>query len=257
LVFDSVRVLGIEVHCVLESDVLQFVLERVATREPAQVVTVNAEFVMLARADSRFRDVLAAAHLATPDGAGVVWAARRKGATIRRRVGGSDLIWSLSRQAAEQGHGIFLLGAAEGVAASAARRLQSDLPALVVSGSYAGSPAPGEEGSIVDLVRMSGAQILFVAFGAPEQDLWIARNLSRSGAVVGMGVGGSFDYLAGTARRAPVWMQERGLDWLWRLIQQPWRWKRMLALPRFAWAVLREGREQSGARKGKIKHGRT
>jgi N-acetylglucosaminyldiphosphoundecaprenol N-acetyl-beta-D-mannosaminyltransferase len=71
-----------------------------------------------------------------------------------------------------------------------------------------------------------------------------------------MGVGGSFDYLAGTARRAPVWMQERGMDWLWRLIRQPWRWKRMLALPRFAWAVLREGRAQSGARKGTIKHGR-
>jgi N-acetylglucosaminyldiphosphoundecaprenol N-acetyl-beta-D-mannosaminyltransferase len=123
--------------------------------------------------------------------------------------------------------------------------LSADIPGLLIVGTHSGSPAPEEEDSIVDLVRTSGAHILFVAFGAPQQDLWIARNLARSGAVVGMGVGGSFDYLAGTARRAPRWMQERGLDWLWRLVQQPWRWRRMLALPRFAWAVLREGRSDS------------
>jgi N-acetylglucosaminyldiphosphoundecaprenol N-acetyl-beta-D-mannosaminyltransferase len=151
---------------------------------------------------------------------------------------------------------VFLLGAAEGVAAAAALRLQASIPGLAVGGTYAGSPTPGEEDSIVDLVRMSGAAILFVAFGAPQQDLWIARNLARSGAVVGMGVGGSFDYLAGTARRAPIWMQERGLDWLWRLIQQPWRWRRMLALPRFTWSVLREGRAQPEVGKGQNQHGR-
>ena len=224
---------------------IDFVRERMRASVPTQIVTVNAEFVMMARADDSFREVLANADLATPDGAGVVWAARRKGATIRRRVGGSDLIWSLSRQAASEGHRVFLLGATKGVAASAGDRLSADIPGLMVAGTHSGSPAPEDEGPIVDLVRTSGAHILFVAFGAPQQDLWIARNLARSGAVVGMGVGGSFDYLAGTARRAPSWMQERGLDWLWRLAQQPWRWRRMLALPRFAWAVLRDVRSSS------------
>jgi N-acetylglucosaminyldiphosphoundecaprenol N-acetyl-beta-D-mannosaminyltransferase len=254
--FDSVRVLGVTVHCVVENDVLALVLDRIGKRELTHIVTVNAEFVMMARRDERFRDVLAAADVSTPDGAGVVWAGRRQGATFRRRVGGSDLIWSLSRQAAHHGQSVFLLGAAEGVAAKAALRLRTAIPGLVIGGSYAGSPAPGEQDSIVDLVRASGAEILFVAFGAPEQDLWIARNLARSGAVVGMGVGGSFDYMAGTARRAPVWMQERGLDWLWRLIQQPWRWRRMLALPAFVWAVLRAGRAGPDPGKGIIKHGR-
>ncbi len=249
---DSVQVLGITVHCLVEDDVLRIVLDRIKHREPTQIVTVNAEFVMIAQHDDRFRRVLAAADVATPDGAGVVWAARRKGATIQRRVGGSDLIWSLSRQAAQYSQSVFLLGAAEGVAASAALRLQAAIPGLTVAGTHAGSPARSEEDAIVDLVRTSGADILFVAFGAPRQDLWIARNLPRSGAVVGMGVGGSFDYLAGTARRAPVWMQERGLDWLWRLIQQPWRWRRMLALPRFVWNVLRDGRANSEAGKGLI-----
>jgi N-acetylglucosaminyldiphosphoundecaprenol N-acetyl-beta-D-mannosaminyltransferase len=230
---------------VVERDVIDFVRERIRGSDPTQIVTVNAEFVMMARKDNQFRAVLARADIATPDGAGVVWAARRKGATMRRRVGGSDLIWSLSRQAATEGHRVFLLGAAEGVAASAADKLTADIPGLIVAGTHSGSPSPEEEGSIVDLVRTSGAHIVFVAFGAPQQDVWIARNLARSGAVVGMGVGGSFDYLAGTARRAPAWMRERGLDWLWRLIQQPWRWRRMLALPRFVWAVLREGRSGS------------
>jgi N-acetylglucosaminyldiphosphoundecaprenol N-acetyl-beta-D-mannosaminyltransferase len=90
-------------------------------------------------------------------------------------------------------------------------------------------------------VRASRANLLFVAYGAPEQDIWIARNLARSGAAIAMGVGGSFDYVAGRARRAPVWMRERGLDWLWRLARQPWRWRRMLVLPRFAWLVWRQG----------------
>lgn len=229
-------------HCVVEQDVIDVVRERLQGKLSTQIVTVNAEFVMIARKNPRFRAVLAHAVVATPDGAGVVWAARRKGSSITRRVGGSDLIWSLSRQAAADGHKIFLLGAGEGVAAAAARKLQDEIPELAIGGTYAGSPNPALEDSIVDLVRMSGAQILFVAYGAPHQDLWIARNLARSGAIVGMGVGGSFDYLAGTARRAPVWMQDLGLDWLWRLIRQPWRWRRMLVLPRFAWAVWREGR---------------
>jgi N-acetylglucosaminyldiphosphoundecaprenol N-acetyl-beta-D-mannosaminyltransferase len=243
------------VHCVVEQDVIEFVHERLRTSEPAQIVTVNAEFVMIAQRDSRFREVLARADIATPDGAGVVWAARRQGAPISRRVGGSDLIWSLSRQAAAAGDAIFLLGAAEGVATSAGRTLQAEIPGLIVAGTHAGSPSLQEEDSIVDLIRASGARILFVAFGAPQQDLWIARNLTRSGAVVGMGVGGSFDYLAGTARRAPLWMQERGLDWLWRLIQQPWRWRRMLALPRFAWAVVKENRAVPEPTKGQMRNG--
>jgi N-acetylglucosaminyldiphosphoundecaprenol N-acetyl-beta-D-mannosaminyltransferase len=254
LALDSVQVLGVTVHCVEESDVLSLVLDRIDKSQPTQIVTVNAEFVMIARHDDRFRAVLAAADLATPDGAGVVWAARRKGATIRRRVGGSDLIWSLSRQAAHHGHRVFFLGGAPGVAASAALRLEDSIPGLNVTGTHAGSPTLKDEDAIVDLVRKSGAHILFVAFGAPAQDVWIARNLARSGVVVGMGVGGSFDYLAGTARRAPLWMQERGLDWLWRLIQQPWRWRRMLALPRFAWDVLRDGRANRDPGKGIIEH---
>ncbi|HEX6507502.1 MAG TPA: WecB/TagA/CpsF family glycosyltransferase [Chloroflexota bacterium] len=230
------------VDVVTEEQVLEFVREHVETRSPAQIVTVNAEFVMRSQADSEFARVIRGAQLATPDGAGVVWAMNRQGARINRRVGGSDLIWSISQQAAQRGHRVFLLGGRSGVAEAAARRLLDINPGLQLVGAYSGSPSHADEESIVDLVRTSMADILFVAFGAPQQDVWIGRNLERTGVSIGIGVGGSFDYLAGTARRAPIWMQDHGLDWLWRLIRQPWRWRRMTALPRFAWNVWREGR---------------
>jgi N-acetylglucosaminyldiphosphoundecaprenol N-acetyl-beta-D-mannosaminyltransferase len=174
---------------------------------------------------------------------------RRAGVSVPRRVGGSDLIWSLSAQAAHLGHRVFLLGAAPGVADAAAERLQATYPGLVVAGTHAGSPARGEEQGIVDLIRRSEADILFVAFGAPEQDIWIARNLRRTGAALGIGVGGSFDYVAGTARRAPPWMRERGLEWAWRLLRQPYRWRRVLRLPVFAWLAWRETR---GGTRGRV-----
>lgn len=232
-----VAILGVGVDPVTEDQVLDFIGERVQQRRPGQIVTVNAEFIMKARADAGFAEVLAGADLATPDGAGVVWAMRRQGVRVPARVGGSDLIWSVARQAAALGHRLFLLGGESGVAEEAARRLCQAHPGLEVAGTYAGSSAPHEAESIVDLIRCSRADVLFVAFGAPHQDVWLARYLARSGAAVGIGVGGSFDYLAGRARRAPRVMREHGLEWLWRLLQQPWRWRRMLALPHFAWLV--------------------
>lgn len=232
-----VDVLGVGVDPVTEEDVLELVWRRVEQRSPAQIVTVNAEYVMLARKDEEFAALLARAEFATPDGAGVVWAMRRKGATIRERVGGADLIWSMCERAAALGQRVFFLGGSPGVAAETAARLQHAFPGLVVAGTCSGSPERSEEASIVDLIRRSKADIIFVAFGAPRQDVWVARNLRRTGAAIGIGVGGSFDYIAGTARRAPVWMRKRGLEWLWRLIRQPRRWRRMLALPRFVWMV--------------------
>jgi N-acetylglucosaminyldiphosphoundecaprenol N-acetyl-beta-D-mannosaminyltransferase len=224
---------------VTEGDALRLVRGWTGSGPPAQIVTVNAEFVMLARRNCEFAQALHDAALATPDGAAVVWAMRRQGVRQDRRVGGADLIWSISEQAARDGTPVFLLGGAEAVAAGAARALQARCPELRVAGTFAGSPQPEEEAAIVDLIRRSRAGILFVAFGAPQQEIWIARNLARTGVGVAMGVGGSFDYLAGTARRAPRWMRERGLEWLWRLIRQPRRLPRMLALPRFVWLVWR------------------
>jgi N-acetylglucosaminyldiphosphoundecaprenol N-acetyl-beta-D-mannosaminyltransferase len=235
--FERHHVLGVPVDVVTEGEVLDAARDAVEGQSQLQIVTVNAEFVVMAQENEVFRRALQGAGIATPDGAGVVWALRRQGVQLRR-LGGSDLIWSLSEQAARCGHSVFFLGGAIGVAEEVAQRLTDRYPGLTVAGTASGSPRVEEEESIAGSVRASGAQILFVAYGAPAQDMWIARNRHRLGASVAIGVGGSFDYVAGRARRAPVWMREHGLDWLWRLVMQPWRWKRMLALPRFALLVL-------------------
>ena len=131
------------------------------------------------------------------------------------------------------------MGAAEGVARAAAEQLRRRHPGLDVVGTHAGSPAPEDEDEIVGNITRARPDILFVAYGAPQQEKWIARNLGRLGVPVAMGVGGAFDFISGHAKRAPGWMRRFGLEWLYRLCHEPWRWRRMLALPRFACLVLR------------------
>lgn len=236
---NRMHIAGVAVDPVTAEDVLALARDRIRDGSPARLVTVNAEFVVIAQRSVEFAAAVESADLATPDSAGILWALTRQGVHLRERVGGSDLIWSLCDQARRLGHRVYLLGGAEGVAVAAAERLKSVYAGLHVAGVHGGSPSMEEEDAIVELVRRSGADLLFVAFGAPQQELWIARNLGRTGAAFGIGVGGSFDYVAGTARRAPWWMRQRGIEWLWRLVRQPWRWRRMLALPRFVWLVLR------------------
>ncbi|MGH2447508.1 MAG: WecB/TagA/CpsF family glycosyltransferase [Chloroflexota bacterium] len=239
---DRLPVLGIGVDALTQPQVLARIEQAVDERQIVQIVTVNAEFIMRARRDRDFAQVLDRADIATADGAGVVWALRRKGAALPERVGGYGLIWSLSSLAATRGYRVFLLGGGQGIAAEAAERLRAAIPNLQIAGTLSGTPRLEDAADIVEAIRQSNADVLFVAFGAPAQDLWIAQHLAETGAVVAMGVGGSFDYIAGRAKRAPIWMQQHGLDWLWRLVHQPWRWRRMLVLPHFAWLVLTEGR---------------
>lgn len=203
-----------------------------------QICTVSPEFVMIAQDDPEFMHVLRQADLCVADGIGLLLAARLLGSRLPERVTGSDGVPLIARRAAERGWKLFLLGAAPGVAERAAARLVADNPGLTIAGTYAGSPALAEEEKIVARVNASDADILFVAYGAPQQDLWIARNRDRLTVAVAMGVGGTFDFIAGVVPRAPRWMRRLGLEWLYRLYRQPWRWRRMLRLPRFVWAVL-------------------
>jgi heptosyltransferase-2 len=206
------------------------------------VCTMNPEFVMIAQQDVNFRNILRRADLRVPDGVGLLWAARQRGRVLPQRVTGSDGVPMIAAAAAQHGWRLFLLGAAEGVADKAAAALRRQHPNLQIVGTYSGSPAPEDEDGLVEMVNASGADILFVAFGAPEQDKWIARNLPRLKPKMAMGVGGTFDFIAGIVPRAPLWMQRLGLEWLFRLYLQPWRIRRMLRLPRFVLAVLLERR---------------
>ena len=175
------------------------------------------------------------------DGVGLLWAAKRLNTPLPERVTGSDGVPIIAERAAKEGWKLFLLGAGEGIAQKTAEILQARYPGLQIAGVYSGSPRAEEEANIVERVNASGADILFVAYGAPEQDKWIARNAPRLNTAMAMGVGGSFDFIAGIVPRAPRTMQRLGLEWLYRLIIQPWRIKRMMRLPRFVWAVFRRG----------------
>ncbi|MCB9450847.1 MAG: WecB/TagA/CpsF family glycosyltransferase [Anaerolineaceae bacterium] len=202
------------------------------------VCTINPEFTMIARKDPNFDHILRRADLCVPDGVGLLLAARYLGFRLPERVTGSDGVPIIAARAAQEGWKLFFLGAAPGVAEQAAAILREQHPALQIAGTYSGSPAPEEEDSLVEMVNASGADILFVAYGAPEQDKWIARNTPRLKVSMAMGVGGAFDFIAGVVPRAPLWMRRAGLEWLFRLYRQPWRFWRMLRLPLFALAVV-------------------
>ncbi|HUS14877.1 MAG TPA: WecB/TagA/CpsF family glycosyltransferase [Chloroflexia bacterium] len=204
-----------------------------------QVATVNPEFVMRARGDPAFRHLLNTVDLATPDGVGIIVASAILGRRLRGRTTGVALTERLAALAARDGHRLFLLGAAPGVAAAAGRLWAARYPGLHIAGAYPGSPADSEAEEITARVTAAGADILFVAFGAPAQDLWIARHAAALPSVrLALGVGGVFDYLTGRVPLAPPLVRRVGLEWLYRLYQQPWRWRRMLALPAFVAAVL-------------------
>ena len=204
-----------------------------------QVTTVNPEFVMRARQDAEFRAVLNQADLATPDGAGIILGSLILGQRLRGRTTGVALTEELAAQAARAGYRLFLLGAQPGVAAEAGRIWMRRYPGLQVAGAYPGSPHDAECEEITARITAAEADLLFVAFGAPAQDLWIAHNRAALPTVrLAMGVGGVFDYVTGRVPLAPPSLRRVGLEWLYRLYKQPWRWRRMLALPAFALAVF-------------------
>lgn len=238
-----ITILGVAIDNITEGEAIDRIAGFIEQGGPHHVVTVNPEFVMEARRNAAFRRVLSAADLATPDGFGLVLVARMRGTPFRGRVTGIDLVQRLAAVAAQRGWSIYLLGAAPGVAERAAAVLQQRHPGLRIAGCYAGTPHPVDEPSIRELVAGAHPDVLLVAYGHPAQDLWIARNQPLLRVPVAIGVGGAFDYLAGVVPRAPAWMRRLGLEWLYRLVRQPHRWRRILiAVPLFLWAALREPR---------------
>ena len=242
----SVDILGVAVDCVDFAATLDQIERWVdarrgdATARTRQVCTVNPEYLVDAQRNAGFAAVLGQADLRVPDGAGVLWAARRAGLPLHERVTGSDGIYRISERAAQRGWRVFYLGAALGVAESAAARMRERYPGLIIAGAYAGSPAAADWPAISGWLAATQPDILFVAYGHPRQDAWIAAHRNELSATVAIGVGGAFDFVAGVQRRAPAWLQRLNLEWLYRLLREPRRWRRMLKLPVFVGMVLAE-----------------
>lgn len=235
---DEIRILGIKVHKLTMQSVLDAIGEFVEKETPHLIVTLGTEMIMRARQDEEFRNVLENADLLCADAVGILWASGYKGDKLEEKVAGVDLLENIVKISGEKQWNLFFLGAAEGVAALAAENLRKKYPDANISGVYHGFFRDDSE--VEEMLLKARPHIIFVALGSPKQELWYKRNAEKLRIPVGIGVGGSFDIFAGKSTRAPKWMIGAGLEWLYRLYKEPWRWKRMLVLPRFVAEVVRK-----------------
>ncbi|AKG23738.1 WecB/TagA/CpsF family glycosyltransferase [Calothrix sp. 336/3] len=227
-------VLGLPIHVM--TNYPNWLLERLQQGVGAHVVTLNAEMTMQAEQDHCLAEIIQNADLVIPDGAGVVlylrWLRQRK---VERSPGielAENLLQNLATN--DNNYPVFFYGGAPGVAAEAARFWQTQLPNLTIAGTHSGFHTPEEEQALLQNLAKIQPQVIFVGLGVPRQELWIARNRHLCPNAIWVGVGGSFDIWSGSKTRAPSWLGDNNLEWLYRLYREPWRWRRMLALPKFA-----------------------
>lgn len=249
----SVTIGPLRVDRVTRQDALDRIDDLVRGGHGGYVVTPNVDHIVLARRIPELREAYRRAALSLADGQPVLWMARGLGSPLPEKVSGSDLIDPLMGRAARQGWGVFLFGANPAVSAAARARLLERHPSLRIVGFdtsvwRADEPPSREPSPVVENVRRSGAQLVIVALGNPKQELWMLRHAQAIRPAVAVGLGGSLDFVAGAVRRAPRWMSDAGLEWIYRLVQEPGRLAyRYLVrdaqiLPIFAGEVLQRAR---------------
>jgi N-acetylglucosaminyldiphosphoundecaprenol N-acetyl-beta-D-mannosaminyltransferase len=246
---ERVQIGALTVNRMTFSQALDAIEDLVRIRQGGAVFTPNVDHVVLAEDNPEFRQAYSAARLSLADGMPLVWASRLLGRPIPEKVSGSDLLWPLLRRAAAGGFRVYLLGGAPGVAEKAAEVMRSQLGVNVVgvdAPTIADPLSAAERAPVVEKLRRAAPDLVLVAFGAPKQETFIHAALSELGPAVALGIGAGLDFIAGTARRAPRWMSNHGLEWLFRLLQEPRRlWRRYLVRdPKFAlilWRTFRTG----------------
>ena len=241
---ERLEILGVGIDKVNSQQALEKIGAFIASGQPHQIVTANAEIIYQASKNEKMRHVINNAQMVTADGSGVVWASRQLGEPLEQRVTGIDLVNSICEQSAKDKWKIYILGSAPGVAAAAAVNIRNKFPGCNIVGTHHGYFNAKEEKQILAELEQLKPDVLFVALGAPKQEYWIACHLAELGIPVGMGIGGSMDVLSGNVKRAPKWMQKMSLEWLYRLLIQPTRFKRVLALPKFMLAVKKQAKQK-------------
>lgn len=239
---DRVDVLGCKIDRLDVEATLQRCDHLIRERRPVQHVVVNAAKIVMLQDDLRLQEIVAGCELVNADGQAVVWASKLLGDPLPGRVAGIDLMQRLFALAEIQGYRVFVLGAKEAVLERALVRLRALHPQLRIAGSRHGYFADSEVKSVCAEIRSARADILFVAMPSPRKEYWLADHGASLGVPFLMGVGGSIDVLAGVTRRAPRWMQRAGLEWLYRLIQEPRRLagRYLTTNTRFTYLVARE-----------------
>lgn len=239
LVRDTVSILGIPVDRITMDEALNRIDAMIASGKPHFVATADASMIVDGVQSSEFGDLLRSAAMVTPDSAGVLWAAARLGASLPEKVSGVDLVDRLCARSAERGYRIYFLGAAPGVAEEAARLLRIKHSGCQIVGTHDGFFAKNQDAAVAADVAITDPDILFVAMGIPRQELFIRDTMTVIGARVAMGVGGSFDVYSGRVKRAPVIFQRMRMEWMWRLMSNPRKWRKTLKLPIFYMMVRR------------------
>jgi N-acetylglucosaminyldiphosphoundecaprenol N-acetyl-beta-D-mannosaminyltransferase len=229
---NRISVLGINIDNLNIREAFKKAEGLLATKEPGLIVTPNPEMIVAALKDVELRNVINNAYLSVADGVGLMIAARILGRKFKRRIAGIDLMLELVKIAKAKRYKIFLFGGKEGVAEDAAKALDAE-----VVGTYQGYSLNDRQ--VIDAIKKTEPDMLFVGMGSPKQEKWAAKHLKELGVPLVMCVGGSLDVIAGRVKRAPVLMRRIGVEWLWRLITEPRRWRRMLVLPVFIIKVIR------------------
>jgi N-acetylglucosaminyldiphosphoundecaprenol N-acetyl-beta-D-mannosaminyltransferase len=266
---DTVEVLGVCFHNLTRPQAARAIAQLADSPAPTYVVKPYSEFMPRAVRDREIRDILTGAALCLPDGIGILWAAhylslpggrlralwqlplslaalvvnpRAVRRPLKQNMAGVDLTWEMLSELDAQGATVFLLGSTEAELRGTRERIEERFKQLRVVGAHPGyfRTTGDTNDAVIAEINAVEPQALLVAMGFPLQERWIATNLARLKVNVAIAEGGSFSFISGTTRRAPAWMQRAGLEWLFRLLRQPWRLRRQLSLPMFVWLVARE-----------------
>lgn len=233
----EISILGIKVNDITKSETVDLINKFAEEKDKSHlIVTLGTEMVMAAREDNDIKELINGAEAVCADGVGIVLASKIKKQQIREKAAGVEILEETVRQSAETGKKIFFLGSKPGIAEKAAERLREKYPGCNIAGTFHGYFQDDEEAKAE--IRKASPDIIFIALGFPRQEKWYREYGKELGIPVGIGVGGSFDVISGNIERAPSWMRKLCLEWLFRLIKEPARWKRMLVLPKFAITVI-------------------
>ncbi len=239
------KILGIKIDNLYLAEVLESVELFLNSSKQHYLVTTNPEFIVHAQKDEEFREILNQSDISIADGMGIKFSAKRYGWKLKQRITGVDLLWEIASIAEKQNKSIYLLGSKRGVPQATAFKLIQEFPKLKIVGAETGFRSWHrhiKDEKLVKMMNLRKPDILFVALGHGKQEKWISKNLQNIPSVkLAMGVGGSFDYISGQVKRAPKFMRQLGLEWLYRLGKQPWRLPRILtAVIRFSWLVIKD-----------------
>ena len=227
----SVSILGVKVHDVTMPEALDRVSDFIASRAPHLIVTLGTEMVMGARRDRSLLNLVNGAALVIPDGGGLIWASRRFGTPLREKVAGIDFLQEICRLSGDRGWKLFFVGGKPGIAAAAAEKIRSRFPGAIIVGTHDGYTGVDE---MLPALQEAKPDVVFAGMGFPRQERWLLELMSAAPPIpVGVGVGGSFDVLAGKLQRAPAWMIRLNLEWLFRFFQEPKRFRRIFNIPAF------------------------